>query len=1465
MYKLPKIKIKKFNGNLSEWLGFWSQFEKIHLDEELHDSDKFQYLVQSLIPGSRAYKLVTSYPQSAANYQKVISALTDRFGDKTLLTEVYVRQLIKLVMKNVGGANTKLVDMYDELESNLNALESLDVMQEHSAAFLYPLVESSLTEDVLKAWQRSTLSGYELDEDAIDKSANERLKQLMKFLRREVKGAKRLSYVREGLGISDKDKMKPPAREKKCSSDPDYSTASGLLAGSAKVRLCVFCEKAHDSQNCVSAQSMSYDVKFKKIKEKGACKLCLLPHHIAKTCRSIVKCIICGKRHVTLMCQDLSATRYASGDAKADTQVNEHIPEVHSKLSYSSNVILQTLMRVIRHNGNEKRVRALLDSGSQKSYILDKTAVELKLKSKGDVQLCHLLFGGLKQNSQHQQYEVVIVGRHNNHHKFSVLGHSHICDNIPVMEYGTWLTELKEKGIFVTDLVRPGDYSHDIELLIGADYYGQLLTGRIEHLSNGLVAIETRLGWTLSGALIDSQADQCLTVATEVTSMFVREADITELWNLETIGIKDHAQQCSKQAINDEVKEHFMKTVVRLEDGRYQVSLPWIDCPRQIPNNKSTAVKRLHNTTAKLQTANKYWNYDKVFKEWLAEGIIERVENVDDKKLCYFLPHRAVFKPQSLTTPVRPVFDASCKTGRAPCLNQCMEKGPNLLELIPSILLRFREKKIGVTADIRKAFQMIEIAESDRDFLMFLWWENGQSNTVCIYRHRRVVFGVNCSSFLLAAVIELHLKNVSESKMLTAEKLQKSLYVDNCVTSVNTFEEYEIFRQQSIEIMAEAKMDLRQWECSSLDVNLAVNERELTNITKVLGLLWNKERDVLSCEIPHFVEMEKVTKRTILSFFSQIYDPIGFTCPAVLLPKLLLQETWVAALGWEETLPTEIVSKFCSWAAEAHLLAHIEICRNIHGSNSDDGSGRQLHVFCDASQVAYATVIFMRSVDVSGVVSVQMVAAKARLSPIKKPTIPRMELLACTIAARLAASVSEALNLSSVQWFYWTDSTTALAWIKGNDEWGTFVGNRVKDICSLTDASSWRHVSGVHNPADLPSRGCSPSQLLTSRWWEGPDWLRDDETYWPSTNSVYNEEVINSERQLKLSKRTTICTDECIVATALSQSSESYWYLRSSNYMKNVRIFAWIKRFLTNSRCNMKTSGQLTVDQIKEAELMLFSLVQTTSFAKETNTQTINGLEVEKSIDGVFRVRTKLTHSEEAPDFRLPVLLPNKHPLVTSLIQWYHVKHCHAGTQLLMSKLRETVWILRARQEVNKVLHKCPNCLRHSQKGFIVNPAPLPTNRTTMGNVFQVTGVDLAGPLFLKNKDKVYITLFTCAVYRCIHLDLVMSLNTEAFMNALERFVSVRGRPSTIYSHNGTNFVGAVNLFKKLDWHKIEDHCGVRQIQWIFNPPSAAWWGGWWERLVRTVKDLLKRMLGNAKLSYDQLRTSLSHVESVVL
>ncbi|GFU10469.1 integrase catalytic domain-containing protein [Trichonephila clavipes] len=161
-------------------------------------------------------------------------------------------------------------------------------------------------------------------------------------------------------------------------------------------------------------------------------------------------------------------------------------------------------------------------------------------------------------------------------------------------------------------------------------------------------------------------------------------------------------------------------------------------------------------------------------------------------------------------------------------------------------------------------------------------------------------------------------------------------------------------------------------------------------------------------------------------------------------------------------------------------------------------------------------------------------------------------------------------------------------------------------------------------------------------------------------------------------------------------------------------------------------------------------------------------------------------------------------------------------------------------------------------------PAPLPLDRVADCVAFEIVGIDLAGPLFLKSGEKVWIALFTCANFRAIHLELVNSLTADSFLLSLRRFITRRGRPSTIYSDNGTNFRCASNDLSKLDWDKITRETMTNKILCKFIPPSAVWWGGWWKRLVLIVKEFLRRTLGKCTLTYEELNTILCDCESII-
>ncbi|UYV83393.1 hypothetical protein LAZ67_23000861 [Cordylochernes scorpioides] len=287
--KLPKFELKKYTGELEEWLSWWSHFEKIHLDKSLSDVDKFGYLIQSMVVGSKAHRLVTSFPLAQKNYNKVIEDLKDRFGNRDMLTELYVRKLLKLVIASARSEKRTLAQLYDDLVAHLHSLGSLGVnTKSGGGAFLYPLVESSLPLELIKIWQRSRTPFKERDHSEIEAGI-------------EHSGAKAFDKLEDGFEPS-----LPLKQGKRENNPPKIHTASALFVGKTNLP-CLFCDKDnHLSQNCFKAAKMLESDRLKRVQDAKVCFKCLRKNHLKKDCRSFVRCKRCQGPHFEIMCRGTS-------------------------------------------------------------------------------------------------------------------------------------------------------------------------------------------------------------------------------------------------------------------------------------------------------------------------------------------------------------------------------------------------------------------------------------------------------------------------------------------------------------------------------------------------------------------------------------------------------------------------------------------------------------------------------------------------------------------------------------------------------------------------------------------------------------------------------------------------------------------------------------------------------------------------------------------------------------------------------------------------------------------------------------------------------------------------------------------------------------------------------------------------------------------------------------------------------
>lgn len=1469
LQRLPEFEITKYDGDPRQWITFWSQFKKIHEDDHLDPSYKFQLLLQSTKENSKPREIVSSFPGSSENYETAVNYLKERFGQDSVLIQVYIRDILQLVIANKTG-NMDLCTLYDKLQTHLRALESLGVTKNNFAHFLYPLVESALPTELIRAWERNRGKV-----NAAGDNGKSDLECLIEFLKIEVESEMRIKIARESFnepklncGAVKKQNKKFEFNRKSTPVAHELLTANDKISydnsyKNNKTDLCIFCDKPHASENCNETSSMSLEAKKHVVRQKKACFICLRRSHFSDRCRSKHKCLICKQRHFVILCPDLPVKNQVQNLCDNTDNDVDRTSTLNNQVQFSD-VLLQTLVVKIHNGQREMLIRCILDSGSMRSYISDDIMKIMQFRPLSQVKLKQSLFGGIVTKEKvYENFHVEISNVDSSYKcRIPVLNQPRICSLINRVSSSSILKECKALNINLSDFTAHGNVNPEIKLLIGADVFGKLLTGDVVSLKSGPTAIKTLLGWTLMGKCclekdgvgesVDSNkkghmAIESLAAQTISTSLLVKDSSISNLWKLDVLGIIDPAQIKSINELREETENHFLSNLRLDNEGRYETALPWVlDKSRLTPNLKM-AEKCALSTKKKLIAKDKIETYSAVFDEWLSLGIIERVT---DNKVTgvHYLPHRPIFKDNAQTK-TRPVFNASFKKNDFLSLNDCLATGPNLIEEIPSILNRFREYKVATSSDIEKAYCSVGIQEVDRDFLRFVWYDNDNFDELITYRHKRVVFGVTCSPYLLAATLRYHLSNVSENLRETANILKSSFYVDNCLTSLNSETDMERFIEQSRTIMSKGHFNLRGWQ-TNVPLSILDTSSNETDVP-VLGLVWSTINDTLSCKIDKVTEFdEPITKRAVLATAHQVFDVIGFTAPVLLLPKIILQKTWELKIKWDDVLPDDLIKQFKTWRTQLHLLTSIKIPRwlNIEPGNEQ----MSVHLFCDASQSAYGACIFLR-VEQNETVRVNLMSARSRVAPLKLTTIPRLELLACCIGARLLSTTLNDMHLSDVKIYCWTDSTTVLCWIRRNQNWGIFVQNRVKEIQSLISPLAWNHVPGIDNPADLASRGCSAEQFLERRWWEGPDWLYQSEENWPKSDETPDENLVNTE------KRKTVITN-------LSKSvADSDWYYKHfSSYKKIVRMIAWILRFCYNTRnVKNKSTECLSVNEIEKAEIALILLIQKESF-EGVKDERLSKLRPFVDNNGLIRVKTNIACRDDTNDFKFPIVLPSKHPVVKLLIINAHHDLLHGGTSILMSHLREKYWILKSRKTIKNCIASCIKCQWFKAKKCDAAPGVLPNDRVRDAAIFEVVGCDLAGPLYLKGGKKAYIVLYTCAVYRAVHLELITSLSTEVFFQSLRRFVARRGRPTTIYSDNATNFVGAQRVLNSIDWNYLCSKAAEQKIHWKFNPPSAPWWGGWWERLIQVVKQILRKILGRASLDYEELLTVLCDCERVI-
>ncbi|XP_058447612.1 uncharacterized protein LOC131427994 [Malaya genurostris] len=1477
---------------IDDWVSFRDLFVSlIHNNQQLGAVQKLHYLRATL--SGEAAGILSSLELSANNYNVAWKMLRERYENKSFLIKRHMSGLLALSSLK-RESSSGLSELADEFDRHVQLLDKLENAEDHWNSFLVERLSSCLDPITLREWETQI--------SEIDKPT---YKQLLDFVHKRLRIIQTLTISHHGNPHSES-KHKP-------------RLAIAHVA-SENITRCPSCKQAHLLFQCDQFRTLIPQQRFEFVKKHGLCINCLKPSHLAKDCSS-GSCKSCSKKHHTLLhlppvqpftrktqtsslsCQsaeascsqvDKSSVSNASSvrhtvasplvassqnsDAfsvdiapssssvdRSFVNVNNHHPytscqSAQVKTTFRNNlVILSTAIIKVRDaDNNFQFARALLDSGSQPSFITEALCQKLRLKrSKLNSPVSGI---GKSTVTVHHGVALSLSSRFgNNNYNLNCLVLPKLTVSLPShhIDVSRWKIPLH------LPLADPQfNISQGIDVIIGAELFFNLLENQQVSLSNGYPLLQkTTLGYIICGKVMEPILEPVATQSSHVCSEDLLDSRLERFWEIENFD--DGKAYTSDEQV---CEEHFKKTVFRGSDGRYTVRLPFRqEMLSLIGDSYTPALRRFLSMEKKFaENEDLRQEYCRFMDEYSRLGHMEVISRASCSPQ-YFLPHHAIHRPESSTTKIRVVFDGSSRGSTQLSLNDILFPGPTVQPTLYSTVINFRLPRYAITADVEKMFRQIWIHPQDRCYQQILWRKDS-SEPIRTYQLKTVTYGLASSPYHATRILNQLANDEAEHFPLAVPIIQKGTYMDDVLSGHDDLQLLRRTCEQLQKMLSSAGFVLRKWASNEPPVLASIPpelwevsaelEIDRSEAVKTLGLLWFPQSDTFNFKIPSMSDQSLVTKRIVVSEMSSLFDPLGLLGPVVANAKMFVPRLWAESLSWDEPLSENHSAWWKIYRSDIPSLRSIEIPRRVLFTTRRE---YRLHCFCDASKRGYGCCIYVVSPDDSGKLHSQLLTSKARIAPLRGQTIPRLELCAALLGSQLMDHLRRTTEYSNPVTF-WTDSTIVLHWIKSQSNvWKVFVSNRVAEIQRLTKGSPWRHVPTEVNPADRLSRGTQASQLLGDMlWWHGPKYITAPEEQWPQSVIVQPiQQMIDEEARV-------------VVSLHVNQADCSL-IDKFSDLGKLIKTVSFCYRFYNNCKTPKKERihGPLTPCEYQFGLKVLVRLAQGAAFPSESfiyrdrrnilvDPKELDPKSALKSINcfvdevGVFRLDGRLKYKDAQYDSRCPMILPVNHKLSWLIARSLHIQTLHSGPTLLLATIRQRFWPLHGRRLARRVVRNCITCYRCNPRTAHQQMAPLPSRRVTPARAFAYCVLDY--------------------LVKAIHLEVVADLTSVACINAVKRFVSRRGRVLEIHCDNATAFVGADRelkaankafreQFQTKEWQNYTTDYGIK---FRFIPARSPHFGGLWEAGIKSFKYHFRRIMGCKAFTMDQFVTVVTQIEAIL-
>ncbi|XP_065213364.1 uncharacterized protein LOC135840665 [Planococcus citri] len=1272
--KLQDVPVPKFDGSFANFPDWYFEFSSIvDKNESFSDFEKLYLLKRAM--GKGAETLLQDIGNDGNLYRATFKNLYDTYFNQRRIIAEHFANLVDMP----SIKNSSIREAVEKVKRALRGLQVCGINIEEMSPLVAFLVSRKISEKLRTDWENSNH----------DYSVYPSFDSLARFLIN-----RSFSYETSSAASNSSDASKSSTKDSgpkgKSSSVPEKKlSAAAKSSNGPSAPKCSVCDDNHYLNQCQVFKNKSVSDRFDFVKMNKLCLKCFNPYHNVFSCKRN-NCTKCNGKHHTLLHREISQNFHdsssGSGNGSSGSSVPPKPPEGEVKsvnmasgatvgYTHGTNktVFLSTAVVEVKGKFGSELGRILIDLGSETTLITREFCTRAKLKiAKNDHPT---ILTGISNKSIELNSVTSCILR-SRYSDFQISIDAEVIDKIPYKVSRNNVQEIIKNfpHNFAESSTLPYD---DVDILLGSEYVEFVLAEK-RYFVDGLCLRDSPFGYVISGALKSSllaeKVSFCGLSNSELSAQFKRFVSIDEVSESENL--------LSEKIVEHRIfEEHFEKTYkVDEKTGRFVVCLPIkpsiVELNGSYERARSLLINNERRRSEKAQN-----EYCKIFAEYEEKGHMTRISSEPNPE-AYFMPHHLVSKENSS----RVVFNASFCDKSGTSLNDHLYQGPVLQPELSTNVNQFREHVIGVCADVARMYRCIIIAKEHRIYQHILF-RYSCDEPILICELNTLTNGIGPASSIATKCVEKIGDSIEVEQPIAAESIKKHCYMDNWMSGAPTVEKAIELQKTVHSTFDRFGFSLRKYQSNSPEVLCSIDSSLIEPLKQkvlgdssfiyVLGLIWSPEPDTLSVSVTLDKLPSKITKRVVLSEVSKLFDILGMLIPVTIRAKILLQDLWIEGKNWDDDISDKLKAEFMNYREQLPSLHAFSIPRCY--CTSVNVVSRSLIGFCDASERAYCSVIYIRSIDNNGNIFVSFVCAKSRVAPIKSintSNIHRLELLGAELLSKLIVRIGLELKIDRENFYLFSDSQVTLSWIKLDPiKLKQFVSNRIVKIVALTKRENWFYVETKLNPADCGTRGLSSNAFLSnSMWYEGPSWLTDNEVYDKYISTV--SPMLNNVPEMKLDRTCMLVFAYLPIAYIVEKYYSLYKILSTIGYwLRYIRILKGLVDCKRNENSVVdisldKNRKFLSAGERKQAMFVIIRFVQKEKFdvelqclqnkVKFPRKSRLKALNVFLDDNGLMRVGGRLENSSLSYDTKHPIILPANCRFMERYVTFVHEKHAHA-------------------------------------------------------------------------------------------------------------------------------------------------------------------------------------------------------------